>query len=95
MYRLISLFIYFLLCYVVPGTTFAVIIPAPPKLNAISYLAMDHHSGQMLVAEKIDERVEPASEAEKLTPQVDGDRACTLGEESLAKSCSLRDGAEV
>jgi len=84
MYRLISLFIYFLLCYLLPGATFAAIVPAPPKLNATSYLVMDHHSGQILVAEKIDERVEPASLTKMMTAYV-------VASELAAGSISLDD----
>jgi serine-type D-Ala-D-Ala carboxypeptidase (penicillin-binding protein 5/6) len=45
----------------------AAIVPAPPKINASSYLVIDYDSGRMLVEENIDERVEPASLTKMMT----------------------------
>ena len=48
----------------------AAIVPAAPQLKAASYLVMDYHSRQLIVAEKIDERVEPASLTKMMTVYV-------------------------
>jgi D-alanyl-D-alanine carboxypeptidase (penicillin-binding protein 5/6) len=45
----------------------AAIVPAPPKINASSYLVVDYDSGRFLVEENIDERVEPASLTKMMT----------------------------
>lgn len=51
-------------------TAHAAIVPAPPELKASSYLVMDYSSGQLIVAEGIDERVEPASLTKIMTVYV-------------------------
>ncbi|MEE8320566.1 MAG: D-alanyl-D-alanine carboxypeptidase family protein, partial [Gammaproteobacteria bacterium] len=48
----------------------ALIVPAPPRIKAISYLVMDHESGQILVAENIDEKLPPASLTKIMTVYV-------------------------
>ncbi len=48
----------------------AAIVPAPPAFKATSYLVMDSDSRQFIVAEKIDERVEPASLTKMMTVYV-------------------------
>lgn len=48
----------------------APIVPAPPSLEAKSYLVMDFQSGRMLVQEKVDERMEPASLTKIMTAYV-------------------------
>lgn len=39
----------------------AMIIPAPPKIKASSYLVLDFNSGELLVEENIDQKLPPAS----------------------------------
>ncbi len=67
MYRIVSLTCICLILNLFPVAEIAAIVPAPPKVNAMSYLVMDYHSGKMLVSEKIDERVEPASLTKVMT----------------------------
>ena len=45
----------------------AAILPAPPKLNASSYLVMDYQSGHIIAQDNIDEKVEPASLTKMMT----------------------------
>ncbi|NKB38009.1 MAG: serine-type D-Ala-D-Ala carboxypeptidase [Gammaproteobacteria bacterium] len=52
------------------GNTQAAIVPAPPKINATSYLVVDFDSGRYLVEENIDQRVEPASLTKMMTVYV-------------------------
>ncbi len=46
------------------------IIPAPPKINASSYLVMDFNSGELLVEENIYQKVPPASLTKIMTVYV-------------------------
>ena len=46
------------------------LIPAPPTINAKSYLLMDYHSGKILTESNMDERVEPASLTKLMTSYV-------------------------
>lgn len=48
----------------------AAILPAPPKVNAESYLVMDYESGHVIAGENITERVEPASLTKMMTTYV-------------------------
>jgi D-alanyl-D-alanine carboxypeptidase (penicillin-binding protein 5/6) len=49
-------------------TVYAVtVVPAPPKINAKSYLVSDFNSGKILVEENIDEKLEPASLTKMMT----------------------------
>lgn len=48
----------------------AAIVPAPPAINASSYLVIDFDSGRKLVEKNIDERVEPASLTKMMTVYV-------------------------
>ena len=48
----------------------AAIIPAPPELNARSYLVMDFNSGQMLAEKNIDEKLPPASLTKIMTSYI-------------------------
>lgn len=48
----------------------AAILPAPPKVNAESYLVMDYESGYVIAGEKFTERVEPASLTKMMTTYV-------------------------
>ena len=54
---LMSIFIWLLS----PVVTAETLVPAPPRINASSYLVMDYHSGRLVVNENADKRVEPAS----------------------------------
>jgi D-alanyl-D-alanine carboxypeptidase (penicillin-binding protein 5/6) len=45
----------------------AVILPAPPKIDASSYLVMDYQSGRLIAKHNIDKRVEPASLTKMMT----------------------------
>ncbi|HEY4646205.1 MAG TPA: D-alanyl-D-alanine carboxypeptidase family protein [Steroidobacteraceae bacterium] len=42
-------------------------VPAPPKLDARSYVLIDHHSGRVLAERSPDERLEPASITKLMT----------------------------
>ena len=44
-----------------PQVLAATAVPAPPKINADAYLVSDYNSGELLVAENTDLRIEPAS----------------------------------
>ncbi len=46
------------------------IIPAPPKIKASSYLVMDFNSGKLLVEENIDQKLSPASLTKIMTVYV-------------------------
>jgi len=46
------------------------IIPAPPKIKASSFLVMDFNSGKLLVEENIDQRLPPASLTKMMTVYV-------------------------
>lgn len=48
----------------------AVITPAPPQLNAKSYLVMDFDSGQILAEKNIDEKLPPASLTKIMTSYI-------------------------
>lgn len=48
----------------------AAIIPAPPELNAKSYLVMDFNSGRILAAKNIDEKLPPASLTKIMTSYI-------------------------
>jgi len=54
---LMSIFVWLLS----PVVTAVTLVPAPPRINASSYLVMDYHSGRLVVNENADKRVEPAS----------------------------------
>jgi len=46
------------------------LIPAPPRVNAKSYLLIDHHSGYVLAEKNADKRIEPASLTKLMTAYV-------------------------
>lgn len=48
----------------------AAIIPAPPELNAKSYLVMDFNSGRILAEKNIDEKLPPASLTKIMTSYI-------------------------
>lgn len=56
--------------FLAPFTANAAVVPAPPSVNAKSYLVLDYQSGSMPVQHNIDERVEPASLAKMMTVYV-------------------------
>ena len=49
------------LCRVSLAVPATMAVPAPPRINASSYVVMDFHSGKSLVEENAGQRVEPAS----------------------------------
>lgn len=53
-----------------PGHTAPLIIPAPPTIPAKGYLLVDYDSGRVLVSEKADERMEPASITKMMTTYI-------------------------
>lgn len=61
MQRILLLLISVSVCLLSPVDAAMTLIPAPPRINASSYLVMDYHSGRLLVNENADKRVEPAS----------------------------------
>ncbi len=63
LYILISL-------WFVTTNTFAVILPAPPDINAVSYVVKDFNSGQILAEKDIDKIVEPASLTKMMTTYI-------------------------
>ena len=58
-----------------PVVTAETLVPAPPRINASSYLVMDYHSGRLVVNENADKRVEPASLTKIMTALVALDAA--------------------
>lgn len=46
------------------------LIPAPPAINAKTYVLMDYHSGRILAESKMNERIEPASLTKLMTSYV-------------------------
>jgi serine-type D-Ala-D-Ala carboxypeptidase (penicillin-binding protein 5/6) len=62
--------IFCLLVSICLSSSQAAIVPAPPKINASSYLVIDYDSGRKLVEENIDESVEPASLTKMMTVYV-------------------------
>lgn len=48
----------------------AAILPAPPDINAVSYLVKDFNSGRVLAEKNIDQRVEPASLTKMMTTYI-------------------------
>src|SRR5256885_1130644 len=53
-----------------PPAQAAAPIPAPPEVNAHSYLLVDHFSGRVLAERHADERAEPASLTKLMTAYV-------------------------
>lgn len=66
---LFSCTLLFLCCYIT-NVRAAVIVPAPPKINASSYLVMDYDTGKLLVSDNPDKRLEPASLTKIMTVYV-------------------------
>ncbi len=60
----------FLLMVLLSPVTHAAPVPAPPALDASSYLLVDYDSGTALVEHNIDERTEPASITKMMTAYV-------------------------
>ena len=61
MQRILPLLMSIILSLLSPVVSAVTLVPAPPRINASSYLVMEFHSGRMLVEENADKRVEPAS----------------------------------
>jgi len=58
------------LSFVLSVVSAATVVPSPPKIKASSYLVMDHLSGDFVIAENMEERVEPASLTKMMTAYV-------------------------
>jgi serine-type D-Ala-D-Ala carboxypeptidase (penicillin-binding protein 5/6) len=67
--RLIFVFLFFYLNSL-PLFAETMIVPAPPKIKASSYLVMDFNSGKLLVEENIEQRLPPASLTKMMTVYV-------------------------
>lgn len=66
-----SLFVSFLLLFWTTAALAAPIpVPAPPQINATSYVLMDFDSGRLLASSNPDQRVEPASITKVMTAYV-------------------------
>ena len=63
----VFIFLQFLCCH---SLLSAAIIPAPPQLNARSYLVMDFNSGRILAEKNIDEKLPPASLTKIMTSYI-------------------------
>lgn len=72
------------LLFAVVYSSTAAILPAPPKVNAESYLVMDYQSGHVIAGENITERVEPASLTKMMTTYV-------VAEELASNNIGLND----
>lgn len=70
MNKIIIIFLQLVFCHSLYAE--AVIVPAPPAINATSYLIMDFDSGQILAGENMDERLPPASLTKIMTAYVAG-----------------------
>ena len=70
------------------------IVPAPPKIKASSYLVMDYDSGKLLVEENADARIPPASLTKIMTSYVVGSELAngniTLEDEVLVSEKAWR-----
>ena len=61
---------FFVFIYHSPLYAGAGLIPAPPQINATSYLLMDFNSNQILAEKNIDEKLPPASLTKVMTVYV-------------------------
>ncbi|MEX2523516.1 MAG: D-alanyl-D-alanine carboxypeptidase family protein [Gammaproteobacteria bacterium] len=77
-------FLKIIVLFTVVFSSTAAILPAPPKVNAESYLVMDYESGHIIAGENITERVEPASLTKMMTTHV-------VAEELAAGNIGLED----
>ena len=66
-YHGFNVFITCMLLFLLNEVYAVTVIPAPPKIKASSYIVMDYHSKDYLVAENIDAPVEPASLTKMMT----------------------------
>lgn len=78
------LFLKIIVLFTVVLSATAAILPAPPKVNAESYLVMDYESGHVIAGENITDRVEPASLTKMMTTYV-------VAEELAAGNIGLED----
>jgi len=69
-FRIFSFFVKCAAFFTFAYSSTAAIIPAPPKVNAESYLVMDYQSGHVIAGENISARVEPASLTKMMTTYV-------------------------
>lgn len=81
-FKFLFLIIQFFFCISVSAG--AVIIPAPPSVNASSYVLMDYNSGQILASKNSDQKLPPASLTKIMTAYV-------AASELAAKHISLDD----
>jgi len=65
LFLFLSLFAHITLATAAPS-----LIPAPPRVNAESYLLIDHNSGYVLAEKNADKRIEPASLTKLMTAYV-------------------------
>ena len=66
-----SLFVsFFLLFWTTAALAAPIPVPAPPQINATSYVLMDFDSGRLLASSNPDQRVEPASITKVMTAYV-------------------------
>jgi len=65
LFLFLSLFAHLTLVTAAPS-----LIPAPPRVNAKSYLLIDHNSGYVLAEKNADKRIEPASLTKLMTAYV-------------------------
>ena len=69
-YNILKQFAFIILISFCSTCAVAAIIPAPPSINAISYLIMDFNSGHIIAEKDIDKRVEPASLTKMMTTYI-------------------------
>jgi len=69
-----------------------IVIPAAPTLDASAYMIIDVDSGQELVAQNVDQRLEPASLTKMMTAYV-VDRALTDGKITLTQLAPISEKA--
>lgn len=70
MQRIFSLCVVLILSLQISVAMAVTVVPSPPQLKASSYLVMDYHSGELVVNENVNERVEPASLTKIMTVYV-------------------------
>jgi D-alanyl-D-alanine carboxypeptidase (penicillin-binding protein 5/6) len=85
----IALFITSLFCfYLTAFSTTAAILPAPPKVNAESYLLMDYKSGRQIAGHNVNHKADPASLTKMMTVYV-------VAEELASGNISMQDKVTV
>ncbi|MEH6814023.1 MAG: serine-type D-Ala-D-Ala carboxypeptidase, partial [Motiliproteus sp.] len=67
----IALWSFIVICFLSFQVSAApVLIPAPPKLAASAYILMDAVTGKVLVSNRVDERIPPASLTKMMTSYI-------------------------